>query len=66
MGIASSVTDWLRIETDLLDRLTTMGLVRAYPGQQPRLTWTGREFVELRRSGLYHIVATSHATRFCL
>jgi hypothetical protein len=57
MDIASGLP-FLDVDREILGRLVDMGLVELVAGR-PRPTWTGREFVELRNSGLFMIVGRS-------
>ncbi len=56
LDIGAFDVGWIRMDAETLERLAAVGLVDLGPGKRPRLTWTGREFVELRLSGLFHMV----------
>ncbi|WP_181704240.1 hypothetical protein [Chthonobacter albigriseus] len=57
LDIASGLSPFMRVDREILDRLVGMGLVDvSATGGGPKLTWTGREFVELKTSGLFPLI----------
>jgi hypothetical protein len=56
LDLDSGASPWLAPDAELISRLAQMGLVSMDASGNPVLTWTGREFVELRKSGLYSLV----------
>lgn len=65
LDISGGLTPFVMIAPDVLERLTAMGLVTTRDAGRPALTWTGREFVELRTSGLFGLVGHRPSIPLC-